>query len=51
MVDWALALKIFIYGFGGVFISLGLLMIAVMILGFLFSPSKGAKEGRQNKEG
>lgn len=33
MVDWGTAVQVFIFGFGGVFISLALLTIAIQLSG------------------
>jgi Na+-transporting methylmalonyl-CoA/oxaloacetate decarboxylase gamma subunit len=47
MIEWALALQIFFYGIGGVFVSLAVLMITIMLLGSLFKPSMEEKEGNR----
>jgi hypothetical protein len=44
MVDWVFAIKIFIYGLGGVFVILGVLMVAIKIFAFIFKPSKVIRE-------
>ncbi len=37
MVDWAMAFRVFAFGFSGVFITLALLMIAITISGLIIS--------------
>lgn len=46
MVDWAMALTVFAFGFSGVFITLALLMIAVTISGLIITRLSKGKEGK-----
>jgi Na+-transporting methylmalonyl-CoA/oxaloacetate decarboxylase gamma subunit len=33
MVPWEQAIRIFVFGFSGVFVTLGILVVAILILG------------------
>jgi len=44
MVDWIFAIKIFVYGLGGVFVVLSVLMFAIKILASMFKPSSAIKD-------
>jgi hypothetical protein len=41
-----MALKVFIFGFSGVFVTLGVLMLAMSISGFINSKLSKQKEGK-----
>ncbi len=46
MTDWTMALRVFAFGFSGVFITLALLMIAITISGLIITKLSKGKEGR-----
>lgn len=46
MIDWAVALKVFAFGFSGVFITLAVLMVAIMISGLIITRLSKGKEGK-----
>lgn len=45
MTDWTMALKVFIFGFSGVFVTLAALMLAISISGFINTKLSKRKEG------
>ena len=44
MIDWGTAVQVFIFGFGGVFVSLALLTIAIYISGKIIHTFVGSKK-------
>jgi hypothetical protein len=46
VIDWAMALKVFAFGFSGVFITLAVLMVAIMISGLIITRLSKGKEGK-----
>jgi hypothetical protein len=46
VTDWTLALRVFAFGFSGVFITLALLMLAITISGFIITRLSKGKEGK-----
>jgi Na+-transporting methylmalonyl-CoA/oxaloacetate decarboxylase gamma subunit len=45
MIDWSAALKVFVFGFSGVFITLTLLMLAITISGCVIAKLSKGNEG------
>lgn len=46
MTDWSMALRVFVFGFSGVFITLALLMVAITISGIIITRLSKGKEGK-----
>jgi len=44
MVDWTMAVQVFVFGFGGVFLTLGLLTIAIQLSGKIIQAVTGKKK-------
>ncbi len=44
MVDWGTAIQVFVFGFGGVFVSLALLTIAIQLSGKIIHTLVGKKK-------
>lgn len=45
MTDWSAALRVFVFGFSGVFITLALLMLAIAISGYIIAKLSKGNEG------
>jgi cytochrome b subunit of formate dehydrogenase len=46
VTDWSMALRVFVFGFSGVFITLALLMVAITISGIIITRLSKGKEGK-----
>ena len=46
MADWTAALKVFVFGFSGVFITLAVLMFAIMLSGLIVTKLSKGNEGK-----
>jgi len=46
MIDWNVALKVFVFGFSGVFTTLALLMLAITISGYVIAKLSKGNEGK-----
>lgn len=46
MIDWSAALRVFVFGFSGVFITLALLMLAITISGYVIAKLSEGNEGK-----
>ncbi len=46
MTDWSSALKVFAFGFFGVFITLAVLMLAITISGYIIAKLSKGNEGK-----
>jgi cytochrome b subunit of formate dehydrogenase len=46
VTDWNMALKVFAFGFSGVFITLAVLMVAIAISGLIITRLSKGKEGK-----
>ncbi len=45
MTDWTMAFRVFAFGLSGVFITLAILMVAIIIAGFIITKFSKGKEG------